>query len=132
MNCRSLEIRSMSLLLPAGKTVDVLNFLQFKVTIPKDKYRVIMSPMSQCDFVFKMKRVEAVPKPHFLSKRTLCTSCWRLLLFYFIGGVASGPIFELIWFVNLKVQLFFRTDHVPVSLTMWWPVLISGILLVLI
>lgn len=67
-----------SLLLPAGKTVDLLNFLQFKITIPNDKYCAIMNPVSWPtnirvrDFVYKRKEIDVVQKRHFLSRKPLC------------------------------------------------------------
>jgi len=77
----SREKIGVSLLLPAGKTIDVLNFLQFKITIPESKYFAIMDPMSWPtrvrvrDFVFKAKRIyNVVPKLKFLSRKKLCTS----------------------------------------------------------
>lgn len=66
-----------SLLLPGGKTVDDLNFLQYKVTIPDVKYSSIMdsntwpSNVRIRDFVNKPKERAGVSLQNFIEKRTV-------------------------------------------------------------
>lgn len=62
---------SLKLLLPAGKTWDDMQFLQYKVTIPDDNYKSIMSPESWPknvhlrDFIYKQRRGTGVSKECF-------------------------------------------------------------------
>ncbi|XP_037030800.1 uncharacterized protein LOC119070531 [Bradysia coprophila] len=66
-----------SLLLPGGKTVDDMNFLQFKVTVPVDKYDLIMnsstwpSNVRIRDFVNKPRINIGVSLQNFMEKRTV-------------------------------------------------------------
>lgn len=62
-----------SLLLPADRTMDGLKFFQYKITVPEDKYSVIMCPNSWppdvCvrDFVHKRK-IDVVPNRKFMDQ----------------------------------------------------------------
>jgi hypothetical protein len=66
-----------SLLLPGGKTVDDMNFLQYKVTIPDVKYSSIMdsntwpSNVRIRDFVNKPQARVGVSLQNFIQKRTV-------------------------------------------------------------
>lgn len=66
-----------SLLLPRGKTVDDMFFLQYKVTVPVIKYCSIMNPdtwpndVRIRDFVNKPRLNFGVPLHHFMEKRTV-------------------------------------------------------------
>jgi len=70
---------NVSLLLPVARTVNDLSFLQYKVTIPKDKYGEIMClkiwppNIRVRDFVYK-RRITGVSKQNFLSKESLFLS----------------------------------------------------------
>lgn len=65
---------NLTLLLPAGKSIRELNFLQFKVTVPDDKYDAIMCPgtwpenIHVRDFVYKEKNLNGVSKQHFFLR----------------------------------------------------------------
>lgn len=65
-----------SLLLPPGKTVDDMYFLQYKVTIPEVKYKSIIAPntwprhVRVRDFVYKPKNGVAVSIKNVLAERT--------------------------------------------------------------
>lgn len=73
----SKDFVSLSLLLPSGKTIDDVTFLQYKLTVPASMYKSVMCSDSWPknvrlrDFVYKPKNLNVVPRQHFLSKSEL-------------------------------------------------------------
>lgn len=73
------ENLSLSLLIPTGRTIDDLEFLQYKITVPEDKYNSIIcsnswpSNVHIRDFVYKSKR-KGVAKQQFLTRKKFCSN----------------------------------------------------------
>lgn len=74
--CVERERISVSLLLPTARSINDLNFLQYKITLPEEKYGAIVNPKSWPpnirvrDFVHKVYRL-GVSKQQFFAKKFL-------------------------------------------------------------